>query len=80
VLHFKKQLVAKKQKITLLHNKKHNIINMVRQRKTLEELYKPYLCRVMAFIEEEEEDHYPRTLNGRSYFLLHRQPSLLWLV
>ena len=34
---------------------------MVRRRKTLDEEYKPYLCRLMAFIDETGLD-YPRTI------------------
>jgi hypothetical protein len=34
---------------------------MVRRRKTLEEECKPYLCRLMAFIDEAGPD-YPRTI------------------
>jgi hypothetical protein len=56
-------------------NKKHNIIKMVRQRKTIEQLYKPYLCRLMAFIDVEEEDHYPRTFQFSQEKLLDVTPD-----
>jgi hypothetical protein len=68
------KLQKREQKITFI-NKQHNIINMVRQRKTLEEIYKPYLCRLMAFKDVEEEDHYPRTFQFSQEQLLSITPD-----
>lgn len=47
---------------------------MVRRRKTLDEEYKPYLCRLMAFIDETGLD-YPRTIEFSQEQLLDITPD-----
>jgi hypothetical protein len=56
-------------------NKKHNNVNMVRQCETLEELCKPHLCRLMAFVDVEEEDHCPRTFQFSQQQLVDITPD-----
>lgn len=48
---------------------------MVRRRKTLEEEYKPYLCRLMAFIDEAPGGDYPRTIEFSQEQLLAITPD-----
>jgi hypothetical protein len=43
---------------------------MVRRRKTLEEGYKPYLCRLMAYIKKAPGGNYPRTIEWNQEQLL----------
>jgi len=48
---------------------------MVRRRKTLEEDYKPYLCRLMAFIDGGED--YPKTIEFSQEQLLNVTPDIV---
>ena len=47
---------------------------MVRRRKTLPEIYKPYLCKLMAFIDGADQA-YPQTIEFSEEELLTISPS-----
>jgi hypothetical protein len=50
---------------------------MVRQRKKLEEGYKPYFCRLMAYIDEAPGGDYPRKMEWKQEQLLAIVPDAI---